>query len=383
VRITPLSYHFRSLLVRAPTTIASALGVGLVVFVCAAVLMLLGGLRHALAVGGDPRRVIVLREGSESELTSQFEVGAAQAARSAPEVEAAAAEVVVTVTLERADGGGVANVILRGVDEASAGLRPERRVLFDVGGGSAPKVLVGRAIFGRFRGLTEYGKADLGEGLGTVDVAGVFASQGSATESELWADRDFVQRVAGRRGLYSSVLVRLRDANDFAAYAARVAADPAAGLVAERERDYLDRQGDRLARFLLGIGALLGVCFSLAAAIGVTVTMHASVARRRREIGTLRALGFTRSAVLAGFVVEALVIGGAGAALGLGGALALAHERFSLVNVANWSQLVFELELSGSVVGAALAIALGAGVLGGLVPALRAASVTPAQAVRR
>jgi putative ABC transport system permease protein len=111
--------------------------------------------------------------------------------------------------------------------------------------------------------------------------------------------------------------------------------------------------------------------------------MHAQIARRGREIGTLRALGFTRASVLTGFLFEATLIGAVGAALGLGGAALLAHARFSLVNVANWSQLIFELRLSPGVVAVALGIALGAGLLGGLLPALRAASTPPARAVKR
>jgi len=383
--MTPVSYHLRSLMVRAPTSAASAVGVGLVVFVCAAVLMLLGGLRHALAVGGDERRVVVLREGSEAELTSQFETSAAARATDAPEVEAAEAEVVITMTFARADGGGAANAVLRGVGPGSLALRPEVQLI----AGRLPttegerELVVGRALLGRYRGLVLDGTVDLGDDLGQARVVGVIAAHGSPTESEIWASREFVQAVAGRRGLSSSVMVRLRSPGDFARYAARVHADADAGLVAERARDYLDRQGDRLARFLLGIGALLGACFSLAAAIGVTVTMHTSVARRSREIGTLRALGYTRAAVLGGFLFEALLIGGAGAVLGLAGAALLSHARFSLVNVANWSQLIFELRLSGSVVVAALVVALGAGVLGGLLPALRAAMIPPANAVRR
>ncbi len=383
--MTPVTYHLRSLLVRAPTSVAAAVGVGLVVFVCAAVLMLLGGLRHALTVADDPRRAVVLREGSEAELTSQFEAGHASRVAAAPEVEAAQAEVVVTMTLARADGGGAANAVLRGVGPASLALRPELRVIAGrrPTPGAAHELLVGRALLGRYHGMHLGGTLDLGDGSSPAQVVGVFAAAGSPTESEIWADLGLVQTVAGRRGLYSSMLVRLRHADDFARLAAWVAEDRDAGLVAERERDYLDRQGDRLAGFLLGIGALLGVCFWLAAAIGVTVTMHAQIARRRREIGVLRALGFTRASVLTGFLFEASIISVAGAALGVGGAALLADARFSLVNVTNWSQLIFELRLSAGVVGAALGIALVSGLLGGLVPALRAASIPPAHAVKR
>jgi putative ABC transport system permease protein len=345
--------------------------------------MLLHGMRHALAVGGDPRRAIVLREGSEAELTSQFDAAAAARIAAAPELERAQAEVVVTMTLARQDGGGAANAVLRGVEAGSLALRPELRLVAGRWPGAPRELLVGRALIGRYRGVRLDQDVDLGDGREPARVVGVFATGGSPTESEIWGDLAFVQAVAGRRGLYSSLLVRLRRVEDFPRLADLVAADREAGLVAEREPEYLDRQGDRLARFLLGIAALLGVCFSLAAAMGVAVTMHAQVARRARELGTLRALGFSRAAVLTGMLFEALVIGAAGALLGLAGAALLAHARFSLVNVASWSQLIFELRLSPGVVGASLAVALGAGLVGGLVPALRAAAIPPAHALKR
>jgi putative ABC transport system permease protein len=198
----------------------------------------------------------------------------------------------------------------------------------------------------------------------------------------VWADRDAIARAVGRDSLISSVRVRLHDASAVGAFAAGIADDPTLGLAAESEPRYDERQREGMARFVLGIGLLLCVCFALGGTIGAAVTMHASVAHRRREIGTLRALGFRRRQVLVAFLLEALLLASAGGALGVGGALALGQLRFSLVNVANWSEVVFRFEPTPGVLAASVAFAGALGLVGGLLPAIRAASVPPIRAIR-
>ena len=241
--------------------------------------------------------------------------------------------------------------------------------------------MVGRAIAGRLEGAEVGGLLDLTPRR-SVRVVGAFAAGGSALESEVWADRDVVARAVGRQGLTSSVRVRLRDPGALASFAAGIADDPTLGLAAESEAHYDERQREGMARFVLGIGLLLCGCFALGGTIGAAVTMHASVAHRQREIGTLRALGFPRRDILVAFLLEALFLATAGGAAGVVGALALGRLRFSLINVANWSEVVFRFQPTPGVLLASVAFAAVLGLAGGLLPALRAASVPPIRAIR-
>lgn len=378
----PIAYNLRSLAVRRATSLAAAGGIGLVVFVFAATGMLLAGLRATLAGGSHEDVAVVLRAGSEAELTSQFEAPLVARVLARPEVAAGAGEVVVTMSLPRRGGDGISNVILRGVPEASYALRPALTIV----AGRMPRpgteeAMVGRAIAGRLDGAEIGGLLDLTPRR-SVHVVGAFAAGGSALESEVWADREIVARAVGREGLASSVRVRLRDPGAVEAFAAGIADDPALGLAAESEARYDERQREGMARFVLGIGLLLCVCFALGGTIGAAVTMHASVAHRQREIGTLRALGFPRRSILTAFLLEALLLAGAGGLLGVGGALALGRVRFSLVNVANWSEVVFRFQPTPAVLLASVAFAALLGLVGGLLPAIRAASVPPIRAIR-
>ncbi len=377
----PFAYNLRSLAVRRATTIATALGIALVVFVFACTLMLLAGLRRTLSSAGHAEVMVILRDGSEAELTSQFERELADRVSASSEVQLAVSEVVVTMSMERLQGGGISNLVLRGITTGSAALRPELRII--AGRDARPgtdEAIIGRAIRARFRSADLGGRLDLGPQR-SVQVVGIFESSGSALESEVWADRDIVSRAVGREGLISSVRVRM-DPKQADLFITRVANERTLGLAAEREVDYFDRQNDRMSGFILGIGLMLSLCFALGGMIGAAITMHASIARRQREIGTLRALGFSRTNVLIAFLLEALLLALGGGLVGVAAALAMSRIEFSLVNVANWSEIVFAFRPTVGVLAVALGFAALMGLLGGLGPALRAARVPPVRAMR-
>ncbi len=384
----PLRYHLRSLFERRAMAGTAALGVALSVLVLGMVVALRTGLAAALGRSGAMDVAMVLRAGSEAELTSQFPAADVARVLVAPSIQAgpdgqplAEAEVVVTMSFDRAGGDGISSLVLRGIGPRSLALRAGLRIA--QGRAPAPgadEAMIGSALVGRFAGLRLGGQLPLG--LRPLTVVGVLDARGGVVDSEIWADRDAVQRATGREALMSSVRVRLRAPSELEPLRSRVEQDRSLELHVESEPAYFERQRDRSAAFVLGIGTLVCAGFALAALLGAAVTLHALVAGRKTEIGVLRALGFSASQVLASFLLESVMVSLAGGALGIAGALALSGLELSLVNPANFSEVVFSLEPSLGMLGGAGAMALGMGLCGGLVPALRAARTRPAEAIR-
>ena len=384
----PLRYHLRSLVERRAMAGAAALGIALTVLVLGMVVALRAGLASALGRSGRDDVAIVLRVGSEAELTSQFPAPDVQRVLVAPAIQpgpdgqpVAEAEVVVTMSFDRASGEGISNLVVRGIGPRSIALRPGLRIA----SGRAPspgadEAMIGGALLGRFSGLSLGGQLPLGRR--PLTVVGVLDAQGGVVDSEIWADREAVQRATGREALVSSLRVKLRAPAELEGLRLGVEADRALELRVEGEPAYFERQRDRSTAFVLGIGTLVCAGFALAALLGATVTLHALVAGRKTEIGVLRALGFSAGQVLASFLLESVAVSLAGGALGIVGALALSGLELSLVNPANFSEVVFSLQPSMGMLAAALAPSLGMGLVGGILPAARAARTRPAEAVR-
>lgn len=386
----PVAYTLRSLSARRTTALSAALGIALVVFVLSAAAMLARGVEVTLARTGRPERAIVLRLGSDSELSSTIDAELVERVLDGPHVRRAgdgallgAGEVLVVVALERLGGGGESNVQVRGLDARSFAVRGGVEII--AGRAARPgtdEAIVGHRLRGRFRG-TEIGESVELAPHRSVTVVGAFTDGGSALESEVWADIETVRSSSGRAGLVSSVRVVLDSPAAYADFAAWLGRDRALGVVPLREDVYYERQSSQTALFVRALGWLLGGLFTIAACLGAMVTMHASVAERRFEIATLRALGFSRGAVLASFLLEAWALAALGGALGASASLALGWVRLSAVNIASWSEVVFSfaptpLMLLGAAMGGGLM-----GLAGGLVPAIAATRVSPAHAMRR
>jgi putative ABC transport system permease protein len=384
----PVRYNVRSLAVRKATTLATALGIALVVFVLASALMLSAGIRKTLSISGKPDTAIVLRKGSDAELGSSIEEPDVNLVLAAPGVKkesgapSGVAEVVVVAAMEKVGAPGVTNVQFRGVPDDVMRFRPEVRLV----AGRTPQpgsdeVLIGERLRGRFKGLDLDQSFDIKKNR-PVRVVGVFESGGSSYESEVWVDRELLRSAFGRQGHMSSVRVHLDSTAAFDAFQVGVEEDKRLGLMALRESDYYEKQSEGTSLFIGAMGTLISVLFSMGAMIGAMITMYAAVANRQREIGTLRALGFSRSSILGCFLLEAIILALAGGAVGAAASLAMGYVKFSMMNFASWSEIVFSFDPTPRIIVRALAFAGVMGFVGGFFPALRASRVSPVAAMR-
>lgn len=386
----PIQYNLRSLTVRKRTSVAAALGIGLVVFVFASALMLSDGIKRTLGKSGSADTAILLRKGSGAELESVIEedkvglVLAAPGVRKLPSGQAeGVGELIVVAAMEKLGvEGAVSNVQLRGVPEHVLQFRPSVKVVE----GRAPQpgadeALVGARIRGRFKGL-ELGQSFEIKKNRNVKVVGVIEDDGSSYESEVWTDIEVVRTSFGRQGMVSSIRVRLESAAKFDGFEAVIEQDKQLSLEARREPDYYERQSADTTVFITAVGVVVSVFFSLGAMIGAMITMYAAVSNRQREIGTLRALGFSRGAILFSFLIEAVILALAGGILGTAASLGMGFVKFSMMNFASWSEIVFSFSPTPNILISALVFAGGMGLLGGFFPAVRAARMSPLAALR-
>lgn len=382
----PVYYSVRSLAARRLSTGVTVLGLALVVFVFAAVLMLAAGVERALAAGGSPENVVLLREGATAELVSAVDRATVRVASTLPEVATAptgeplvAPEVVVIVALPRGESGFV-NATARGVTAESWLARPAVRLVE----GRAPhpgadEVALGAALVGRTEGAFVGGELRL---LGRRwRVVGSLSAEGSAFESELWFDGRRLAEAA-RRPTPSSAIVRLRSAAAVAPFLARLEADPRFEVKAVREDLYWEELASGTATFVRVLGLFVSVVFAVGAALGAMITMYAQVAARVRELGTLRALGFRRRSVLAGVVLEGALLGGAGGLIGGAAAFLLRFVQLRTLNFQTFSEVRFSFVPTPGILAAALLFGAAMGLAGSLLPALRAARLGVLDALR-
>lgn len=387
--MVPINYSIKNLTTRRSTTIAAAFGLALVVFVFATVLMLSNGIEKTLGRSAQGDIAILQRKGAENELSSFIEGTALNVALAAAEVARrpdgrpdGVGEVAIAAVFEKADGKGSANVQIRGVTSDVMAFRPNVKIV--EGRPLQPntdEVIIGRALRGRYKGT------DLGATLELrknhpMKVVGVFDDGGTSFESEIWTDVETLRAVSGRPGLISSIRVRLASASKFDSFKAAIAQTPGLSLEVLRESDYYDQQSAGTSLFVRVMGLLIAAFCSIGATIGAMITMHASVAHRRREIGTLRALGFSRTSILLSCLLESLALALLGGTLGVFGALAMSLVEFSFVNLATGTQIIFPFEPTPKLLLMSLTFTLGMGLLGGMAPAVRAAWTNPIVAMR-
>jgi putative ABC transport system permease protein len=388
--LIPLSYNVRSLFVRKATTIATALGIGLVVFVLSSSLMLGKGIRDTLVSNGSVGRAIVLRKGSDTEMASGIDANVVGLLLAAPGVKRdtdgqalGTADVVVVASMDKDGGEGfVSNILVRGVQPQAIKVRPEIRIV--EGRPAQPgtdEVIVGKGIRGHFKGT------DLGESFELkknrpVKVVGVFESDGSSFESEIWADIDTVRSSFGRGSSSSSVTVLLDSPGAYDGFAAYVENDKQLGLEPLRESAYYDKQSEGTSLFITSLGALIAFFFSVGAMIGAMITMYGAVAQRSKEVGTLRALGFSRSAVLLSFLFESSVLALIGGVLGGAASMGMTAVKFSMMNFATWQEISFSFDPSPAIIIGSIVAGGVMGILGGFFPALRASRLSPIEAMR-
>ena len=386
----PLSYSMRNLWKRRLTTVLTVSGMALVVFVFAAILMMAAGLQKTLVETGSADNVVVIRKGAASEVMSGIERGQASIVEMLPQVaiggqgrRLVAKEVVVLIALPKRGEGKTSshsNVLVRGIQETSMMLRPQVKLvagrMFRMG---SSEIIVGNSIAKRFEGVGLQGT--LNWGMRQWTVVGIFDAGNTGFSSEIWGDVDQVMQ-AFRRPVYSSVLFKLSDPAGFPMAQKAVETDPRLTLEAKRETRYYLDQSEIMAKFLRILGLSLTVIFSVGAIIGAMITMYSAVANRIGEIGTMRALGFRRRNILAAFLAESLLLGIIGGLTGLFFASFMQFITVSTVNFQNFSELAFQFTLTGPIVLQSMVFAIVMGLIGGMLPALRASRMQIVEALR-
>ncbi len=383
----PLSYAFKSVLARKLTTVLTAGGMALVVFVFAAVLMLSQGLKDTLVQTGSADNVMVIRRGAETEVQSAVERDQAAVIASLPQIAYGAngrrlvsKETVVLMVLPKRGSMKPSNVTIRGLSAEGFALRPQVRLsqgrLFRPG---AAEVIAGKKVAQGFLG------AGIGEtlrlGLRDWTVVGTFDAGNTGFSSEIWGDANQLMQ-AFRRQSFSSVIFKLAHPSALPAIKRRTEDDPRLTIEAKRETQFYLEQSEVMANFLNILGLTLSVIFSIGAVIGAMITMYAAVASRTSEIGTLRALGFRRLSILIAFLVESLVLALIGGAVGLGLASCMQFISISTMNWQSFSELAFRFSLTPAIALQSLIFALFMGFLGGFLPAVKAARMGITQALR-
>ena len=383
----PVNYIARNLVARRLTTALTAGGMALVVYVFATVLMLAAGLEQTLVATGQDDNVVVIRRSAQTEVQSGITRLQAGIVESLPQIAVAAdgqpmvsKEPVVLINLSKRATGKPANVVIRGVTSAGLALRPQVELvegrMFQPG---TAEVIAGRSIAGGFQG------AGLGETLRFASrdwtVVGVFDAGRTGFDSEIWGDAEQMLQAFRRTG-FSSMLFRLADPEQFDAIKAAIEDDPRLTLQAKREKRFYAEQSEALSKFISYLGTGISIIFSIGAVIGAAITMYASVASRTAEIGTLRALGFSRGAILAAFLGEALLLGLLGGVVGLAGASAMQALSISTTNFQTFAEIAFSFTLTPRIVVVSLVFALAMGFVGGFLPAARAARMKIIDALR-
>ena len=383
----PISYNLRNLRVRKTTTAAVALGLGLVVFVFASVLMLSNGIKKTLGRSASPDVAVLLRKGATSELESLIEEPSINLALNDKALPPPAsgprglAEVMVVILLDKVGVDGVSNVQVRGVPDDVLAFRTSVKVI----SGRAPQpgsdeVMIGKGIRGRFKGLDLEQSFELKKNR-AVKVVGIFEDNGSSFESEVWVDMNLLRSAFRREGYVSSIRARVTPGK-FDAYKASLESNRQLDLQVLKESEFYEKQSEGSALFIQAMGIVIAVFFSIGAMLGAMITMHAAVANRQREIGTLRALGFSKASILFSFLLESVLLALLGGLLGGLASFAMGLVHFSMVNFASWSEMVFSFEPTPGIIVGGIVFAAAMGLFGGLFPAIRAARVSPIEAMR-
>lgn len=381
------NYNLRSMVVRKGTAAMTAMGIAMVVAVFVMTMAIAQGFRGALVASGSNENAIILRKGATSETVSavlkpQLPMIEAlpQIARAPEGHPLASPELVVIISLPRRSDNQPANVPLRGVGTRAWEIRNTLRIVegrrFTPG---LREINVGRQAANRFKGLTL--GSDVRFGNTTWKVVGIFTADDASFESEVWGDVDLMMPAFQRDG-YQSVTVKLTDPSAFESFQAAMGADPRLDLKPQQEREYYEGQSDTTATLIRIFATFVTAILSIGAVFGAMNTMYAAVAYRTREIGTLRALGFSRTRIVAAFLVESVALAVIGGAIGCLLALPVHGVSTGAMNMTSFSELAFKFRITPGLLAGGLIFAAFMGAVGGLLPALRAARIPVARALR-
>ena len=381
-------FNLRTIPERKGAVTAAAVGIAGVVAVFVGVLSIAAGFRAAMSVSGARDVAIVLRSGADTEMTSGLSREETRLIADGPGVARnadgplASAELFVIINLPKRSTGTDANVPFRGVEKAAFAVREDVKIIkgrrFELG---KNEVIVGAGAARAFAGL------DVGEtirlGANQWQVVGLFTGGGGAAESEMWTDAVVLQAAYGRRDSFQSVYARLTSAQAFEPFKAALTTNPQLKVKVERQGDFLAEQSSMLTTFIEKFGVFIAGMMALGALFGALNTMYSGIATRTREIATLRALGFGAGPVVLSVMLESLalaLIGGvAGAAVAY---FAFDGYKAATINWQTFSQIAFAFAVTPQLLISAILWAVTIGMIGGLFPAIRAARMPIAAALR-
>jgi ABC-type lipoprotein release transport system permease subunit len=384
----PLSYNYRNLVVRWKVTLSAIGGIALVVTVLVTLTAMSRGFQRALAETGSRDNGIVVQRGSGSELTSFFSreqrnlIEADERIARAPDGRPMVSpDIVIVANLKRKADGEPTNVTVRGVTPMAFEVR--RGITVVNGRTFTPglnEVIVGEKIARRMAGLDVGSKVVIQKR--EWEVAGWFEASGSAFESEIWGDYDVMGPAFLRGGGQNSLTVRLKDPSTLEAFDRDIQANPQMQLEVKDERKYYADQSGPVSGPLLVLATFVSLFMGIGAVFGAVNTMNAIVSSRTREIGTLRALGFSRRSILASFLLESLLLALVGGVVGCLLAIPMNGYTAGTGQTQSFSEIAFAFRITPDGLMSGLILALGMGLVGGLLPAIRAARLPITTALR-
>lgn len=373
---------------RAGSSAAAAFGIAGVVAVLVGVLSIATGFRKTMTVTADPQVAMVMRSGATTEMMSGLGgddvelVGEAPGVARGADGPLASAELFVIINLLKRSTGTDANVPLRGIEPAAFQVRDHVTVVegrpFEWG---RNEIIVGRGAAAEFSGLELGNRLQVGRA--TWDVVGIFEAGGGISESEIWCDAAILQDAYRRGNSFQSVLARLETFESYQQFKDALTADPRLNVKVLRQGDYYAEQSTWVTGLITGLGFGIAGLMALGAVFGALNTMYTAVSARTREIGTLRALGFRAGPVVLSVLLESLVLAASGGLVG-GGAAYLAFDGFrtATMNWQSFSQVAFAFAVTPGLLVLGVVFAMAIGFLGGLFPAIRAARMPVAGALR-
>ena len=384
-----LALSVRTIPQRLSSSAVAIVGIAGVVVVFVSVLSIAAGFASALQEAGSPRRALVLRSGSDSEMTSGFDGPDADVVKQAPGISRdgqtplASAELYVVIDLpKRSSPDKPANVPMRGIEPQGLKAREEVSIvegrMFQFG---TNEVVVGRGANGQFVRTNVGDTIDSGQN--QWKVVGVFEADGGVSETEIWTDARTLQGVYQRGNTFQVVLARLDSEDSFTGFRDWLTTNPQLNVMVRRENEYYAAQSRMMTQLIQTIGFGIALLMGIGAVFGAILTMYTAVATRAREIATLRALGFNTAAVLVSVVGESMTLGAIGGLIG--GALAYVGfngYQTSTMNFQTFSQVAFAFRVTAGLLLTGLVYALVMGFIGGVFPAIRAARLPIATALR-
>jgi putative ABC transport system permease protein len=384
----PISYNVRNVRVRWQVTLLAVSGIALVVAVFAVLMSMSEGFRLSLRATGRADNALIVQRGSASEMTSAVPIAQRnqiivddRVARGADGQPLAAWDWVIVIGLPRKTDGQPANVTLRAVTqnafEVRGGIDIVEGRTFTPG---LDEVIVGRKLLDRIDGLALGGNVKYQRK--EFKIVGLFESQGGAFESEIWGDFDVLGAVFQRGAGSNSLVVRMKDPADIPALDQWIRAQPNLQLQAQEERKYYEDQAGPLATILRQLAGFVAAIMGIGAVFGAMNTMYAIVSARTREIGTLRALGFSRRAILAAFLIESVFLALIGGAVGCLLALPMNGYSTGTGQTQSFSELAFAFRITPEIMLTCMIFAAVMGVIGGLLPAFRGARLPITSALR-